>query len=51
MMLSGLRWQKCKSCPRKFAVLIGSMRIECLTCERKREKRRGHRSNFPQAVK
>jgi len=41
-MLSGIRWQKCASCPRTFAVLTESERRECLRCEQKR-KRLKHR--------
>ena len=41
-MLSGIRWQKCASCPKTFAVLLESERRECFRCEqeRKRLKRR-----------
>ena len=37
MMISGLRWQTCQSCPAKFLVLTESTRTRCLDCEQKRE--------------
>ena len=40
MMLSGLRWQKCESCPTKFLVLAESVRRECIRCEQKRKRRK-----------
>jgi hypothetical protein len=46
MMLSGLRWQNCESCPAKFLVLAESERRECIRCEqtRKHLKRRAKES-------
>lgn len=44
MMLSGLRWQKCESCPAKFLVLAESTRTVCIACDRKRLKRRARGS-------
>lgn len=45
-MISGIRWQRCESCPAKFLVLAESERRECLRCERERKmlKRRGRES-------
>jgi hypothetical protein len=48
VMLSGVRWQKCKSCPRNFAVLVSSARSECLPCEHKRKSLNRRRRKFPQ---
>jgi hypothetical protein len=47
-MISGLRSQKCVSCPAKFLVLAESERRECLRCEQKRQslKRRQMQSKL-----
>ncbi len=48
MMLSGLRWQKCESCPTKFLVLAESGRKRCHRCERARQamRRRARQSKL-----
>jgi hypothetical protein len=40
MMLSGIRSQKCASCPRTFAFLLESERRECIRCEQDRKSRK-----------
>ena len=40
MMLSGLKWIKCASCPKAFAVLLESERRECIRCEQDRKSRK-----------
>ena len=46
MMISGLRWEMCESCPAKFLVLAESTRRECIPCgqARKRAERRVNES-------
>jgi hypothetical protein len=46
MMLSGPKWVKCISCPKRFAVLAESERRECIRCEqeRKQAERRANES-------
>jgi hypothetical protein len=59
MMLSGLRWQKCASCPAKLLVLIESERLECIRCEQERkqaerrakESRAWHEEKLGEAVR
>lgn len=46
VQISGLKWVRCRSCPKRFAVLIESSRTECLACEaaRKSSNRRAKES-------
>jgi hypothetical protein len=48
MMLSGVEWRECKTCPKRFLVLVESERTECLECGRKR-KRAERRANESRA--
>lgn len=59
MMLSGIEWRNCDTCPRRFAVLCGVVRHTCPDCEsdkkamerKSAERQRWHRSKFPQRHK
>jgi hypothetical protein len=53
VMISGLKWVSCQSCPAKFCVLAKSERRECIRCEheRKRAERRANESRAWHAEK